>query len=119
MTLERIYARIPSAHCKGLCWEGCSYVPVFSGEPILAHTEPGHLAANPLKPGTVVMHDPGKDSCPHLVDRRCSRYEARPLACRMYGASIGLACEHGCSPDRWLSYQEGARLIEQAGKAAA
>lgn len=117
MTFAQIYSRIPSANCKGLCAESCGPIPVFPHEPILAVTEEKFIERNTLKNIEVMIFDGSKQSCPHLVEGRCSQYEVRPAICRMFGAALGMVCGYGCVPDRWMNFEEGHQLLKQVEKA--
>ena len=110
--IERIYARVPNANCRGLCHVSCAPIAVLTNEPIVAKTPPTskHTIDN-----LTFLVSPEFDSvvCPHLTtDKRCAEYDSRPIICRLYGTTPILACPHGCSPDRWLSEKESRSLIK-------
>ncbi len=102
--LREVYARVPSAGCKGLCADQCTIVPVFPAE----MERLSEVAGRPLPTtsfstltemsGAVGLGELGKP-CPLLVADRCSAYDDRPLICRAYGAVEGIPCPHGCAPD--------------------
>ena len=50
--------------------------------------------------------------CPMLSpDRRCNVYDIRPLICRLWGLVRTMRCPWGCVPERWLSHEDGHRLL--------
>jgi Fe-S-cluster containining protein len=54
-------------------------------------------------------------SCSMLTAaRRCGVYEIRPMICRLWGVVEVMKCPYGCVPERYLTSQEGARLILEA-----
>jgi len=58
--------------------------------------------------------------CPLLTaDKRCSRYDMRPLLCRLYGAVEAIPCPHGCTvTPGLLTNDEGRALIAEIEKLA-
>lgn len=107
--LERIYADIPDAGCKGLCVEACGPI-CMTGLEYYRIVE----ARGGTEPGTV---DPDTLTCPLLgEDGRCTVYDARPLICRLYGSAEGLECPYGCGPNRLLTVDEGRDLIRRMGE---
>jgi Fe-S-cluster containining protein len=101
--LAEIYAKVPDAGCKGLCWESCTSVPVFPLELEQLEEKTGRKLeeTTPIM-GATLTGSPGA-TCPYLVLRRCTVYEARPLICRVFGVAEGLPCPHGCVPARTIS----------------
>lgn len=105
--VRQVYARIPPFTCKGLCADACTAIPMSTIE----YARLTELAGAP--PG---LTDEGR--CSLLVGGRCSQYRDRPLICRLYGASEGLPCPHGCAPAVPLTDEQGAGLladVEQHG----
>ena len=87
---------LPCAECGGRC---CTY-PVFTRGELRQAVK----AAGGLPEGAQVKHLPGGGRvltagpeskwCPFLVEGRCSVYEVRPRACRVYGRIPELPCEY-------------------------
>lgn len=101
--LRRLYREVPSPDCKGLCWESCNTAPAQQIE--LENVErvaggPGNLGAS-------------HGMCPFLsAEHRCTGYAARPLVCRMFGATARLPCPFGCKPaGGYLSPRKEAELL--------
>lgn len=92
-TFEELYALIPSPRgCTGQCAESCG--------PIGFSTEEGRRleAAGCHIPNIHEREILRVETCPALVDGRCSVYEARPALCRVWGASEPMPCPFlGCS----------------------
>jgi hypothetical protein len=105
-TLDALYDTLPPLECKGLCAESCG--------PIECSTrERERIAERGVRLPTmaeVVIRDRAGETltCPALRDGRCSVYEVRPMICRIWGATAGLPCPHGCRPVR------GARMLPDA-----
>lgn len=89
--LLRLYDRIPPVACKRLCSAYCGPIQLIRLEAKRIASVPG------MK----------KDcSCSLLEDGLCSRYDARPLICRLWGTVWEMKCPHGCEPERWLTRAE-------------
>lgn len=77
--LHQIYAKVPKIACKGLCVDSCGPIQMYKieykrlGEPPAAMT------------------------CTLLKDGRCTRYEDRPLICRLWGVVPEMPCPWGCA----------------------
>jgi hypothetical protein len=118
--LQVIYDKVPSVSCKGLCYGACGPVPATGPERDeirkltgrRVKTEP-ELFQNQHPRGVRILKTSDDGTCGYLKKERCSVYAARPIVCRLYGASDGLRCEHGCWPDRPLSREEAMELIDQ------
>jgi len=41
-------------------------------------------------------------NCPHLGEEGCQVYDERPLICRLFGTTPGLACPNGCRPEQMV-----------------
>ncbi|MGI6744361.1 MAG: YkgJ family cysteine cluster protein [Eubacteriales bacterium] len=74
--IQRLYDRIPKTRCKSGCFRCCiNYVQMAKEE----RERMGGYEWN--------------GRCPHLTsDGKCGVYDARPLVCRIYGASELLLC---------------------------
>jgi Fe-S-cluster containining protein len=99
--LRKVYARVPHVRCKGLCTQSCGVI-------LMTPLEYKRIC-------NVVGHDLNETKslqCPLLVDGRCSQYQLRPLVCRLFGATDGLPCPHGCEADKPLTDDEAQDLIE-------
>lgn len=100
--LRQLYRQVPKLECKGLCEHSCGPIAMTTLEARRIETKIGR----PIGAVDAELR------CPLLTDDgRCSVYELRPLICRMWGASVGMECPHGCVPTRWLSKVEGAYLV--------
>lgn len=65
--------------------------------------------------GVAMMAVGGSFTCPQLSPLRdCHVYDERPIICRLYGVVEDLPCAWGCVPERWLTRQEAAAIIEAA-----
>lgn len=114
--LRELYARIPEAHCKGLCIDACGTIPMGTFEKDQIETAIGRpIGTSELDDGTVLMGEPGS-TCELLVMGRCTAYDQRPSICRIYGAAEGLSCGHGCVPDRRMTRPEALQLIQAVAK---
>lgn len=102
--LEAIYSKLPKVPCKRLCGSYCGPIPlqVLELRRILESLSGGTLPA-PCESG----------SCPLLKNGECTRYQLRPLICRIFGAVPRLACPHGCEPERWMTDAEVAAIMRQ------
>src|SRR4051812_33693448 len=88
--LDALYAQVPAIGCKGLCTDACG--PVSGGAREQVRMRRAGVTLPPAHEGLrLVLADPGY-RCPALVDGRCSTYEARPMICRVWGASEDLPC---------------------------
>lgn len=120
--LEEVYATLPTVDCKGLCFESCAAVPAYDVE-VRNLLRVSKRAAIPFLEGgtpdgtkiiaTNQLVDP---SCPFLVLRRCTVYEARPLICRIFGVAAGLPCQYGCTPATILTDEEVMAIQKKLAK---
>lgn len=95
--VEAVYARVPSANCKGLCHETCGPIPMTRFEHDRITARVGYRPPPMLATG----EGDGDDAlrCTLLTpDNRCSVYDVRPLVCRLWGADEGMPCPWGCEP---------------------
>lgn len=118
-SLAELYAQVPDTGCKGLCVDAC-------GPLGMSERERRRLAAAGYDvPAVRSRADVARvarevPTCPALTEGRCGAYEARPMLCRLYGATEGLRCEHGCEPPGGvLPAAEGRRLLLASLKAGA
>jgi Fe-S-cluster containining protein len=97
--LRELYAAVPAVHCKGLCHDQCTIIPLAPAERVAIESHTGRRVKTLPMVKSIVMR-PADDglTCRYLKRERCSIYEARPMICRLYGAAEGLACPHGCRP---------------------
>lgn len=116
--LEALYDRVPEVGCKGLCTDACG--PTSGG-----HRELVRMARAGVRLPLVevairkMASTPENYECPALKNGRCSTYDARPMVCRIWGASEDLPCPYGCGPadGRLLSSAESQHLLDSASKA--
>jgi len=94
--LDRAYALVPSANCKGLCQESCGpIVPSFA-----------EAARIKERHGKVVDFDRKTLRCTLLVNGKCSVYADRPLLCRLFGVVEKMPCTFGCDAPTMTRKQE-------------
>lgn len=105
ITLDVLYARLPSIECKGLCFAACGPIPCTKGEAQRME----NLSGAPLTYNA-------EGFCGYLKDQRCSVYEARPMICRLFGLTPKLACPFGCKPSRVMYDPECHAALVQARK---
>jgi Fe-S-cluster containining protein len=108
--LEELYAQVPEVGCKGLCHQACGPIGMNPRE----HQRIRELGVKipHHKDALAELVETGDYTCPALdSDNRCSVYEARPMLCRLWGATETMPCEYGCSPP------EGALLTDSEGHA--
>ena len=89
LTLESIYASLPSVVCQGLCAESCGPIACSQAEANRMEA----AAGRPLEFTSGL-------TCGYLdpVQRRCTVYAMRPLVCRLWGVTTKMACPWGCQP---------------------
>lgn len=104
--LDALYAELPTVDCQGHCAQACGPITMTPAE---------WRRLNDAS--TAVPSIDGNFHCTLLTkEGRCSVYEVRPLICRMFGVARGLECPWGCEPTRWLSLEEGMRVMARASK---
>lgn len=113
--LNEIYDSLPTVECKGLCWQSCAAVPAHDIEllnlRVASKCEEIPLLGGDFPNNAKVIAAAHKDlTCPFLILRRCSVYDARPLICRVFAVAEGLPCSHGCKPSRVLPNEEVTRI---------
>lgn len=97
------YASLPRIDCQKRCHGSCGPIVMSALEwDRLASAHGARTCADDLV-------------CPHLErdSGLCGAYEARPLICRLWGATESLRCEFGCQPERVLPDLEVTALIER------
>lgn len=110
-SLERIYRAIPTVHCKGLCAESCGPVDMSPVE----RRRIAALGVDIPKPDVAAVLADGGHVCPALTAGHCSVYDARPVICRLWGATQSMPCPFGCEAEPGLLMDAGARqLISRA-----
>lgn len=126
--LDDLYARLPVLNCKGKCQASC-------GPIVMSQVEAERIKA--MRPDFITrdmeMRLPSGESvgigaisecltCPLLTsDGKCSVYPIRPLICRMWGSVQAMRCPYGCTPRRWVSPRESAKMfrdVERISKKA-
>lgn len=114
--LERLYAQVPDAGCKGLCAAACGPIDMSPREASRLREVGVEIA--PPTPEATQAHARGGLPCPALTDAgRCSVYDRRPMVCRLWGATESLRCPHGCAPaEGVLSDVDGVALIVEAAR---
>lgn len=117
--LEAHYAKVPEIGCKGLCADACG--PIDGGPRELVRMARAGVRLPPREVAIRKMAStPDNYECPALVNGRCSTYAARPMVCRVWGASEDLPCPYGCRPtggERLLTSAETLALLDAATKA--
>lgn len=99
-----LYADLPDLACQRLCHSACGPIVVPAREwERIAHATGGTGEGDSL-------------TCPHLDVEAgsCRAHALRPLICRLWGVVETMACPWGCVPDRWLSAEEAAALLDRA-----
>jgi uncharacterized protein len=99
--LTRIYEQVPEVHCKGLCYQNCSIIPVTEVE----HAVIAKRHGSPPEAIGII--------CDKLKNGRCTIYADRPLICRLFGAVKGMRCPFGCTPKQFLSQRDAYKLLDE------
>ncbi|MFG1754937.1 YkgJ family cysteine cluster protein [Streptosporangium sandarakinum] len=115
--LAALYARIPQVACQGLCGPVDCTDDIGMGPRERQRLRQAGVVMPPRRPATPASAAPGP--CPALEEGRCSAYAVRPAICRIYSATEGLACPHGCPiiDGRPLSSAEAFALVDAAAAA--
>jgi uncharacterized protein len=98
--LEALYAELPSLECQGLCGDCCHFIG-------MTRLEQGRIrrAGGPV---IQIVDTP----CPALdFMGRCSVYAQRPIICRLWGVVADMPCHYGCTPERYLTPEEGREFL--------
>ncbi len=106
MDIEDLYALIPSVPCPPGCVECCRNF----GVPSRTNVEDLRLKEYLRARGREIGRAEG-NTCPYVCDEGCTVYPARPLTCRLYGASINYKCKLGVQPVQLLSEDEEIDLF--------
>ena len=113
--LQEIYDSLPTMiDCKGLCWNSCGPIDMSTAERDRI-IELGVLIPTFTEEASQRWANNEPLHCPALNRQtlRCDVYEARPLICRLWGATESMPCEHGCKPTRYLNDVEQYKLLLQ------
>lgn len=111
-TLDAVYEQIPDVSCKGLCHDQCTVVPVSPAESDRAAAAGVRLPLLDPRDARRWLEAGEAPPCPALsAFGRCRVYDARPTVCRLYGATEGLRCPHGCEPANGLLPAEQASVL--------
>jgi Fe-S-cluster containining protein len=106
--LEALYARIPKMKdCKGKCADSCTVIPCTPFEKKRLEAAMGQVFEPKGRPPFPVR-------CSALTrEGKCSQYDLRPAICRAFGAMNHpfMRCEHGCTPERWMSPVEFSEIL--------
>ena len=108
--IEAIWEQVPDPHCKGLCTNACTVIPMTMIEARRLRRA-GHPLPHHADVLVKMVASGERQDCPALVDGQCTVYEMRPLICRLYGAVEDMQCEHGCRPDGGLLPTGTARRL--------
>jgi uncharacterized protein len=108
--LALIYAAVPRVACKRLCEASCGPITLTAAERVGVRRSLGRDPPEPL-------FDPADPSlrCRLLTtEGACSAYVARPLVCRLWGASDGMPCPWRCEViPRALTELEARALLHR------
>jgi len=106
--LAAVYAKVPALDCIGKCANTCTTFPVPRAEAREIHRR------TRVEIGLTPQRRAALKTCPLLTPAgRCGAHDIRPLICRLWGATIGMVCEHGCRPARWLRITETYALMAE------
>lgn len=115
LTLEEIYASIPSVECKGLCQDSCGPIAMSVTEDDRIRSQGFDI---PSMADAIAALEGGEDYyCPALDDGQCAVYDDRPTICRLWGATQSMPCPHGCTPADALTQEQSHSLLVLAGQA--
>ena len=115
--LEALYAQVPEIGCKGLCADACG--PIDGGLRERVRMARAGVKLPPKRSAARHMARTGHYTCPALDNGQCSTYAARPMVCRIWGASEDLPCPYGCQPadGKLLSSAKTLALLDAANAA--
>lgn len=113
-TLEALYALVPVLDCRtGKCSESCGPIGMSPEE-----SRRVDVAFGSHIPNAALRELPVGDlTCPALsMLGRCRVYAARPMLCRLWGASEAMPCPDGCEPvgGHLLTPDETRALLDRA-----
>ncbi|MFI6803288.1 YkgJ family cysteine cluster protein [Streptosporangium canum] len=117
--LATLYARIPQVACQGLCGPVDCTDDIGMGPRERQRLRQAGVAMPTREQAKQRAAAQGQGPCPALEEGRCSAYEVRPAICRIYSATEGMACPHGCPviDSRPLSRAEAFALVDAAAAA--
>lgn len=106
--LRELWKQIPAMkNCQGKCAISCGPLPLDedSVERELVEQRAGKR-----------LETVGANCQCAMLDRngRCTVYSIRPTLCRLWGVVESMPCPHGCEPERWLTDEEGFKLLGEA-----
>src|ERR1700683_1385007 len=106
--LEELYAQVPSIpDCQGHCWISCGPADISDRE--LARIRERGIR---ITPAAKAKQSQETFFCEALGNNGlCRVYEIRPIACRLWGVMASMPCPYGCTPERWLTDEEGFQLV--------
>lgn len=105
MTLDDLYAMIPSMACIPGCTDCCR----LFGIPSRTQEEGRRIRAYLKAQGRHLLTAQGT-TCPYLSSDGCTIYPVRPFTCRLFGASLNALCPHGARPVEMLHEDVEAEL---------
>ncbi len=110
-----IYAAVPKIFCKGLCTASCGPIMASTRERSHFEAKTGHAFPDAVSMMQEAVKTRRVPSCPRLnAIGQCDSYQHRPLICRLWGVVPGMACPHGCHPERIMSESESRALLAEA-----
>ncbi len=107
MDIEDLYNLIPDVNCPPGCTECCRNFGVPSRTKVEDERLKAFLRANGREIGEAQGH-----TCPYVCETGCTVYPARPLICRLFGASINYQCPMGVKPVRILLEDEEEEIFQ-------
>lgn len=110
--LRELYARIPSANCKGICVDSCG--PIEGSATEMSILRKRGIVLEPREQSVARLARGEDYTCPALVDGGCSVYDDRPTICRLWGVTEGLPCPYGCEPDEVMSDPDAYALLAES-----
>lgn len=101
--LEALYAQLSGIDCQRRCARHCG--PIVMAQPEWERIADRH--------GERVAT--GDLACPYLAreEQACTVHPLRPLICRLWGVVETMPCPYGCEPERMLTQEQAAALIDE------
>ncbi len=113
-TIQDLWAEVVDVGCKGLCEDSCGPIGASPVELRMLAWR-GVVPGDPMEALEAYLDGGPVESCPALVDGRCSVYEIRPLVCRLWGSVEEMPCPHGCVPaGGHMPWGAGGDLLRRA-----